>query len=328
MAWRSGLGRGIAGVLLVCVLIGARAEDGTLSLLIENDSISHTDRYYTHGIRLGWLSAPDADRACGDRYARWIPFLECRSDARWVLALSQMAFSPIDLNRTVPDPADRPYAGWLNVSAGVVARIDATLDQLALSVGMVGPASQGEGAQKLIHRVHGIREPRGWDYQLHNELAIQGFYQRSARAWRVGSNSGFGADVLPHYGGALGNVYIYANTGGMLRVGKNLSEDFGPPRIEPGVPGSDYANRKQHFAWYLFAGVDGRAVAHNIFLDGNTFRDSPSVERNVWVADLQVGLMIDWDPIRIGYTHVWRSREFRGQPTPQAFGAVSIAYRF
>ncbi|MFN0301416.1 MAG: lipid A deacylase LpxR family protein [Burkholderiales bacterium] len=326
------LRRGIASAVLLSVLIAmsvaSRAADGTLSLAIENDSISHTDRYYTHGIRIGWLGSENADRACGDRLMKVLPFIACATDARWQFDLTQVAFTPRDLSRTNPDPADRPYAGWLFGSVGVVARHNATLDQLNLSLGVVGPASQAEGSQRFIHDIQGLRGPQGWGRQLGSEFTVQTAYQRSVRIWRIESAAGYGLDVLPHYGAALGSVYAYANTGASVRFGKNLPDDFGPPRIQPGVPGSDYTKSNGKFGWYVFAGTDGRAVGRNLFLDGNSFRDGPSVERRVWVADLQAGLMIDWDPVRIGYTHVWRSREFRGQVTPQAFGALSIAYRF
>ena len=329
LAWSR---RGVAGALLVWVLtaisFASWADDGTLSLVIENDSISHTDRYYTHGVRIGWLSGENAERACGDRLMKALPFMACASDARWQFDLTQVAFTPLDLSRVNPDPADRPYAGWLFGSVGAVGRINGTLDQLTLSLGVVGPASQGEAAQRLIHDIGGIRGPQGWERQLRNEFTAQTIYQRSVRLWRIESAAGYGFDAIPHYGAALGNVYVYANTGASLRFGKRLPDDFGPPRIQPGVPGSDYTKSDGKFGWYVFAGADGRAVGHNLFLDGNSFRDGPSVERRVWVADVQAGLMIDWDPVRIGYTHVWRSREFRGQVTPQAFGAFSIAYRF
>ncbi len=179
---------------------------------------------------------------------------------------------------------------------------------ISVGLGVVGPASYGEEAQGLVHRVKSIREPSGWGAQLRNEVTLQAFYQRTHRLWRYEPGAGFGFDVMPHYGAALGNVYVYANTGASLRFGRNLPDDFGPPRMQPGVPGSDYSQPRHRFGWYVFAGTDGRAMVRNLFLDGNTFRDSPSV--------------------RIGYTHVWRTREFRGQLTPQAFGALSIAYRF
>jgi hypothetical protein len=77
----------------------------------------------------------------------------------------------------------------------------------------------------------------------------------------------------------------------------------------------------------VFAGVQGRAVARNLFLDGNTFEDSASVDRNPFVADFQTGVSISAGDWRIAYTYVWRTEEFETQPTRQDFGALAISVR-
>ena len=79
------------------------------------------------------------------------------------------------------------------------------------------------------------------------------------------------------------------------------------------------------FGWYLFAGVEGRAIAHNIFLDGNTFRDSRSVDKKPFVADLQVGVALTWRTARLSYAHVLRTREYDHQPDPEDFGALTLS---
>src|SRR3546814_17784538 len=99
-----------------------------------------------------------------------------------------------------------------------------------------------------------------------------------------------GVDVTPHLGAALGNVYTYGAGGLTLRFGEDLPDDYGPPRIRPALPGSDYFRPTDDFGWYFFAGAEGRIVARNIFLDGNTFKDSHSVDKRPLVADLQAGL--------------------------------------
>ena len=85
---------------------------------------------------------------------------------------------------------------------------------------------------------------------------------------------------------------------------------------------------QDRFNWYLFAGVDGRAVARNIFLDGNTFRDSHSVDKEIFVGDIQMGIVLTKGDVRLGYTHVFRSREFKTQKESyQQFGAVSLSFQ-
>ncbi len=69
------------------------------------------------------------------------------------------------------------------------------------------------------------------------------------------------------------------------------------------------------------------SLGQNIFLDGNTFRDSPSVDKEYFVADASAGAAMTFGPTRISYTLNWRSREFEGQDDPSIFGAVAVGFR-
>jgi len=55
------------------------------------------------------------------------------------------------------------------------------------------------------------------------------------------------------------------------------------------VTGSSFVRAGQGRGGYVFAGVEGRAVARDIFLDGNTFQKSPSVDKEPLVGELAVG---------------------------------------
>jgi hypothetical protein len=105
-------------------------------------------------------------------------------------------------------------------------------------------------------------------------------------------------------------------------------EDFGPPRIRPSVPGSDFFARDPAFNWYLFAGGEGRAVARNIFLDGNTFRDSHSIDKNEFIAEFQSGLAASYGRTRLVFTTVLRSPEVEGDDKWNLFGSLTLGIRF
>jgi len=135
-------------------------------------------------------------------------------------------------------------------------------------------------------------------------------------------------DAVPHFGGSLGNVYTYAAGGLTLRLGSRLEDDFGPPRIRPSLPGSSYFLPHREFTWYFFTGFEGRAVVRNIFLDGNTFSDSHSVDKKPFVGDLQAGLSAQWDRFRLTYNQIFRTKEFDGQEKSDIFGALSLSYHF
>ena len=98
--------------------------------------------------------------------------------------------------------------------------------------------------------------------------------------------------LIPRVGAALGNVAIYGDVGGTVRIGKNLRDDFGPPRPRPALPGSEAFIGDGSFGWYLFAGVDGQAVGRNIFLDGNTDGYSLRVSHRPFVGEFAFQIRI------------------------------------
>jgi hypothetical protein len=329
---------GAAVVLAAALAVhGARADEaesetGTFSLVYENDVFYDTDRAYTNGVRASWVTGPDETPEWALNAAHYLPFFPPVARIRTSYVLGQNMYTPSDI--TVADPADgeRPYAGWLYGAIGLIAESGDNLeqlDQLELSLGVVGPASFAEQTQKFVHRnITHSPDPKGWDTQLKNEPAVLLTYQRSWRDFVSDSFAGVRFDVTPHAGGALGNVFTYANIGLTLRIGNDLPLDYGPPRIQPGLPGSGFFLLPNGFRWYLFAGVEGRAMARNIFLDGNSFTDSRSVNKRVLVGDLQYGAAIAWRNMRLSYTHVVRTPEYDGQDGDADFGAVSLSVRF
>jgi len=134
-------------------------------------------------------------------------------------------------------------------------------------------------------------------------------------------------DLSPHVGAGLGNVYTYAAGGATLRFGQNLPTSSGPRSIRPGPPGSDYYQAAPDGRWYLFLGLEGRAVARNIFLDGNTFTDGPSVDKYVFVGEVRAGIAVIMGRYRLAYAQVYRSKQFHGQ-VPETFGALSLSTEF
>lgn len=320
---------GLAAALLTSAAVLADAPPGgTISLVVENDLFADEDKHYTNGVRLSWL--PDAARTpqWAERVARLVPWFPDTGAVLSGYAIGQNIYTPRDIRRREPLPDDRPYAGWLYGSVGLGVESGRQLDQFLLTVGVVGPASLAEETQVAMHQLVGAPQPRGWHAQLANELGVILTYQRSWRSAPIARVGRLDLDLMPHLGGAFGNVFTYANAGLTLRLGENLPRDYGPPRIQPGLPGSSYYGPQDGFAWYLFAGLEGRAVGRNIFLDGNSLRDSARVDRKPWVGDLQFGGVLAWRELRLSYTHVLRTREFDGQGKRDSFGALSVSLPF
>lgn len=333
-----------AGAAIIAAWSGAAsAEDrpaeqkGVLSIAVENDSLSSgADRNYTSGIKIAYVSpsegVPPWLRGAGE-------FTRAFSDSPpdfWGVAIGQSIFTPEDISANPAPPDQHPYAGWLYMQIMVGAEHDPEpghsaryLDTYELEFGIVGPSALGEQAQRGIHQALGAPDPQGWDSQLHDEFAFAVSFDRRWRAVRIFSDvvpGGIEADLTPSAGVTLGTLRDEARIGVTARVGQRIDNDYGPPRVRPSLAGVEHFEGGP-LSWSIFAGAQGRAVARNLFLDGNTFEDSASVERNPYVGDFQTGFSISAGDWRLAYTYVWRTEEFETQPTRQDFGALALSWR-
>jgi len=302
------------------------ARKGTFIVHFENDVLGtdDSDRHYTNGLRLTWQTGENRVWGWLDGWARRHYFLEPDVRLHASLSVGHNLYTPEDLEATEVVADDRPYAAWLHADLGMVGYRDDLMRVLELSVGVVGPAAGGEGFQRWVHRIIDSPDPQGWDNQIGNELALMMVFEQKWR--RVYGRAGpVELGLSPHGSVALGNVFTFGGVGGTVRVGRGLAKDFGPPRIQPAPPGSGWFVPRGGFSWYLFAGVDGRWMLHNIFLDGNTFRSSHSVDKKALVGDVQFGVAAAALGVRAGLVYVLRSREFHGQKEPDHFGSITIS---
>ncbi len=301
---------------------------GIITAIVENDCFTGTDRGYTNGVRLSYTSPEEQIPAWIDRRILHLPLLSPNGKKRVTVALGQSLFTPNDITLRDPPSDDRPYAGWLYSSFGVISDTDRSLDIMIVTLGIVGPAAQAEDTQRYVHNVVTANKPMGWSHQLHNELGINLTYERKWREIYESSPFGLGFDIIPHIGVNLGNVFTNASLGATFRLGNDLPNDYGPPRIRPGLPGSDFFIPTKNISGYLFAAIEGRLVARDIFLDGNSFRNSAGVEKENAVVSLQLGASITYGDIRLSYTHLFMTKEFKTQRQNTQFGGITASYRF
>ncbi|MBI1276042.1 DUF2219 family protein [bacterium] len=303
-------------------------DKGIVSIVWENDVFANRDNNYTNGFRMAWLSPEYSGEDRFNDVAGYLFPFSPNGKRRLSLAIGQSMFTPDNLKSTAYIPGDRPYAGWLYGSVGAVSDTGKQLDNVVLTVGMVGPSSQAEAVQKFVHEAIGSQDPKGWDNQLHDELGVNLTYEHKWRGMYQFSPFGLGLDATPSVGVNLGNVNTDASAGMMFRLGYDLPSDYGPPRIRPSLPGSDFFVPTKELGGYLFAGFEGRAVARNIFLDGNTFEDSHSVDKENLIGSVQAGIAVTYGDARLSYTHVFMTKEFKTQDEASQFGAVTLSYRF
>lgn len=307
----------------------------TLSFTIENDLVADSDRDYTNGFRLDYVTPAN----CPAGLARWARanlsgLLPARA---WYLSagVGQSIYTPPDISQRDPDPEERPYAGWLYGAIAIAGDtgpreggLGARLDTLALDIGVVGTAALGEPLQTEWHRLTGFSLPEGWDRQLEDEVAFRLIYDQKRRFTDAYFDGALEANVIPHANIALGTLDISAGAGLTVRIGQALDDDYGPPRVRPAVSSPGFFSDAQMFSWYLFAGGEIRAVGRNLLLEGNTFRDSRGVTIHPFYADLQAGAAIQLGRAELAYTHVFRSKEYIGQDEWAEFGSLNLRVKF
>ena len=332
--WLAALAAMAAG--LAASAVPASADDrGQISVIEENDSLFlPTDKHYTQGVRFSYLTSPLTPEDSLDEPFDWfgaLPFAESGTKTRFAdWGLGQSIFTPTAIHQRAPDLRDRPYAGWLYGDLALIQDTDhRRLDDLELQLGIVGPNALGRQVQNDWHiDVLGVRPALGWAHQLSNEPGMVASYNRKLRFLAENAEH-FGVDFIPEAGASVGNIFTYAAVGAMVRMGLNLANDYGPPRILPGQSGSDYydPNAGGPIAAYLFAGTEGRLVGRNIFLDGNTYQSSASVDKRIGVYDATFGGAVRVGAnFRVTYSFVQRSEEFVGQQGPDKFSSISLSY--
>lgn len=70
---------------------------------------------------------------------------------------------------------------------------------------------------------------------------------------------------------------------------------------------------------------DVRLVAHNIFLDRNTFANSQPVKNKNLVTDITVGVSSNYKRWSLSYSHIYRSKEFKGRSEGKKYGSFSLS---
>lgn len=312
--------------------------DNYLSLSYENDLIGDgKDKYYTSGVRATYFNVNSEVPPIIDDLAEVVPTFDINATTSTFFTLGQNLYTPDTIDGRIPDPDDRPYAAWLYGSVGLATLTADHVDELELTLGVVGPEALGEQTQKFIHsHITDSPTPKGWSSQLDFEPGVILSWQRRwprgfGGTWTADLGHSFRVNLEPNVNVSLGNIYTYAGAGLMLTLGpyQGVLQDT-PPRVRPAMAGTGYFDvPDQKWSWYVFGGFDGRAVARNIFLDGNSFDDdSPSVDKKPLVGDAVVGVAFTLYDYRLSYTVNYRTPEFDGQDEDAIFGSITLTTRF
>ena len=307
-------------------------EKTIVTLVIENDSLGGgTDNNYTSGVRFNFMNVNATFPPLAHKIDKLIPTFEINNTSSIHYSFGQNLYTPRDITQSQVSNNDRPWAAFLYGSLGMVTLTDNHTDEVEATFGVVGPAALGKPAQHFIHKhLTNSPIPKGWSHQLKNEPGIILAWQRGWPMFVNGRIKNNFWSLKPYAGAAIGNIRTHGDVGFTIRLSPNDSKwQDTPIRVAPAMPGTGiYEIPQNKWSWSLFAGFEARAVVRDIFLDGNSFANSHSVNKKPIVSDITSGIATTYRNTRISYTVVYRTKEFYLQDRPEVFGALSLGIRF
>lgn len=246
--------------------------DRELNITYDNDLYFGTDRYYSSGGAVSYSFLTKPTSRLHQRFARF--------DSTKVIGRVQYGhqiFTPNKIKRRDVADFDRPYAGWQflqfqvqSLSRNNVANI------YKIELGVVGERSGMGNLQEWYHERLSFPQPRGWDYQIQNEVILNLEYHKKLH-WSPMRRIGFYSDT----GVKFGNGMNRATQEITMRYGKAnrlLNSGAAQSRISDHIPvvGNSDPEEEEGFIFY---GIEGQFVMSNIFIQGSLINsESPHTE--------------------------------------------------
>lgn len=314
-------------ILLIFFITSLHAqtlEIKNITFITENDADVRGDNDYTYGSEIGVLFYR---KNIGDSYLH-IPFTNYKNQDNYIsFSYAHKIYTPIDLETSELVRDDRPYAGYMYLKSGLYQSSNNNLKSLTLQLGMIGPSTKMDIVQHHIHSLIGSEDPKGWDHQLKDEFILQLNY--SHKKFIAFSNK---SAFIPEYGFELGNASTKAYVGGLYRWGTNIQKDYGSMQMDnPNynkIPLDPKIKYKSSWSYCFNFGLKGNIVARDIFLDGNSFKNSHNIDKNIFIAEFIYGFSFNYGRFSIDYLRKHLSHEFKIQNRYPNYGSLVFSYNF
>ena len=284
------------------------AQPHTLTLRIDNDAFdfwmqpyNRPDEEYTSGVHITYDG--------GD--APWWARSFLRGEAACTTRSQDCRSARVEIGQDIYTPAmsagdsratarSRPNAGWLYLSQGARRLREARSDELTVTLGVTGPPSFAQQTQRIAHDfAPSFNRPTDWSQQIRFEPGIIARYEQRRRIV-LADVGGMGIDIVPRAAASLGNVTTAAELGLQTRMGWHLSH--------PWLASTGAAEVA------IVAGVSGRAIARDLFLDGSTGGGRSDAGHEPFVESGELGVELSYRWLKLAYRAVSETRAYAGGP--------------
>ena len=271
------------------------------------------DYDFTHGTRAGvtWSSAP-----------RWLARAaraesSCRTAesraARCLIAgvrVAQDIYTP-RRDGVLPVPGERPYAGWLGLTASVRRVSPSVTRALSIEAGVTGRPSLAEDAQMDVHHLVKTGPQLGWGHQLASRGTLGARYGETRRFERPAAGT---RSIAAHlaWDAAAGNALTAVSAGGDVELSSR-----GDAPWSPASPDAAHPPR-----FFLRLGARGDAVLRSALIEG--WRDGDAATPRPLVAQGELATGARWRRYALEYRVVLRGPEYRAAPGAHPYGSFRL----
>ena len=276
----------------------------------DNDFFTKTDYYYTQGITLEYVNP----------VIRKFPvtavlFKPKNSTSKYGITFNLFGYTPTSIKSNTILYGDRPFEGSMSVKLFTASSNNEKRIRIAsaISIGIIGPAALGEEIQTNIHRWTGNKIPKGWQYQVKNDIILNYQVNYEKELFR------------------LNNFML--NSASELRAGtlhNRISSGF---NFMAGHFTNRYQNgTKKKTEYYLYGQSRINVIGYDATMQGGLFnRKSPytiasaDISRITFQAD--GGLVINFRKLFVSYNQSFLTREFKNGKHHRWAG-LSIGFEF
>lgn len=271
-----------------------------LSITIDNDAFVGNDSGYSNGLFVSTFEVSDRYTSAPLENKIWVsPLMWSMPNDDFILTVNAYSFGQAlntasDIKIKNPSLSELPYSALLAMSNSYITVTPDYADIATTTLGVVGPMALGEEVQSFVHGLIGANKPMGWDTQIQNEVVFSFNRGRSYRAWTT-DNDNF--DLLANGNITVGTIESSVNVGAYIRYGNNLERSH-PTTL---LTSSRISNPIAVDGWYVFVGSRIGYMFNNIAVDGNTFRDSRSIDYQNRYISITTGFAYTWRDLSITF---------------------------
>lgn len=326
-------------LLVLCLLPVVPARAAFNAILWDNDALSprRTDAYYTNGFVYHWVSdpvAPGAGRnwaacpglgALSRQFDDWLIPASGPAPFRHSWEVGQVIQTPLDKDANPPDPEDQPYAGLLYAGCTYHLKTGRRAESMGLVAGILGPWALAGESQDAAHHVVGAREAQGWAGQLRNEIVLNLRYDRQ-QVLREAALGSQGVSIFDTFGFEFGTLEISASAGLSVLLARDPDAVFG---FNPNYLGRyPTISGDRATGFYVMTTLQATAVMRDLFLNGNTWVDSPAAvdhEPLLGSAQLMVGYGFRCWALQLGLSVSTRTFQQQDLEWPR-YGSLAVSW--